>query len=65
MKKSSKAFYVLYVNDSSPKLKKFKSRESADKFIAKFKANPKHKLADGYWVDLYFEGVIFEKDEHF
>lgn len=65
MKKSDKTFHILYVDDSTPKLKTFKSRDAADKFIAKFRADPENSHDNGYWIDLYFQGVIFEKDEYF
>ena len=45
--------FVLYVENSSPRLKKFNSIKTLRKFVADFQK--KHRdtgLEDGYWLDL-------------
>jgi hypothetical protein len=63
--KKSDGFYVLFVNNSTPTLKKFKTRVGAEKFIKKFRSDPDHAPDDGYWIDLFFEGTIHEQDDYF
>ena len=57
-------FYVHYVNNSAPTLKKFKTLESAKAFAKKFsKKYPNTK--DGYWVDFIVSGDILDADEYY
>jgi len=53
--------YVHYVDDSTPKLKLFKSLKSAKTFVTKFlKAHP--DPMEGYWVDFLVIGKIIPVD---
>lgn len=57
-------YYVHYVNDSSPTLKKFKTLKAAKAFVAKFrKKNPNPN--EGFWVDYLVAGQILEADEYY
>jgi hypothetical protein len=62
--KKADSYYVRYVENSTPKLKKFKKLETAKKFVTKFrKANP--NIDDGYWVDYLIVGQLLGVDHYF
>lgn len=54
-------YYVEYIEDSTPYLKSFETKASADKWIAKFKKD----LKNGNWIELYFYGEIYKKDPYY
>jgi hypothetical protein len=57
-------YYVRYVDNSTPNLKRFKTLKAAKDFVAKFKKkNP--DPSDGWWVDYIVVGQILEADEYF
>ena len=61
-KKSSKTevYHILmYVLDSTPKLKKFSSMELMHKFVNKFqkKYPDQEAVNSGYWIDFVISGV--------
>lgn len=56
-KNSPKPLYLVhYVDDSTPKLKKFASEKAAQAFVKKFqKENPLPQ--DGFWVDYLISDI--------
>ncbi len=61
--KNSEAYHILmYMEDSSPKIKKFKTTDELGKFVDKFnKKHPDYASPDsGYWIDLAVTGVTGE-----
>ena len=47
-------YYVYYVNNSTPKLKKFKTKKQLNNFVKTFRVS----INDGYWIDFIFKGKI-------
>ncbi len=60
--KTKKYNLLMYVADSSPKIKRFDSMEKMGKFVEKFhKKYPEHMCANsGYWIDYVVTGVTGE-----
>ena len=57
-------YYVHYVDNSSPTLKKFKTLKAAKDFKTKFQK--KHPNPDdGWWVDFIVAGQVLEADEYY
>lgn len=52
--KSKKSFhFLMYVEDSSPKIKRFNTKDQMHKFVNEFQSKyPDHMTLDsGYWID--------------
>ncbi len=59
-----KKYYVQYVDNSTPTLKRFKTLKAAKDFVAKFKKkNPNPN--DGWWVDYIICGEVLPIDEYY
>lgn len=56
-----KKYYLTYVEDSSPKIKKFKTKKERKQFIKSFPTDPD----GGYWVDLEIDGTIVSHDNYY
>lgn len=56
-------YFVHYVEDSSPKIKSFKTKRSMDSFLKKFSKLINHD--NGYWVDFAFSGKILSCDDYY
>lgn len=56
-------YFVHYVEDSTPKIKSFKTKRSMQAFLDKFlkKTDP----AQGYWVDFIFKGKILSYNDYY
>jgi hypothetical protein len=55
MKKNPKdSFYLLYVEECTPHLKKFDSKSALDRFVKDF------KTSDDDWIDFSFKGKVLE-----
>lgn len=50
-----KTYLVSYVDNSSPKMKKFKSLKSVNSFVDKFYKHHGRNEYNGYWVDWIIE----------
>ena len=57
MKKNKKINLVLFVADSTPQMKLFKTKTAANKFIKGFEKKYANKEDDGYWLDLAVYGA--------
>ena len=58
--KAHEGFFIVYVEDSTPFLKKFKTKKSQEAFLKKQLL--KQDLANGTWIDLVFEGKLTYTD---
>ena len=59
-----KKYYVHYVDNCTPTLKKFKTLKSAKDFVTKFRK--KHpETSDDWWVDYIVKGEIEFVDEYY
>lgn len=56
-------YYIYYVKDSSPHLKKFKTEKQADKWLNKF-YKTSNGIDNGDWIELYFKGTVYYADEN-
>lgn len=57
-KKQTKSFHIIhYVEDSTPKLKKFNSISKLNDFRLKFESDHPNGERDGYWVDFIITDV--------
>jgi len=57
-------YYVQYTDDSSPLVKSFATSEDRDSWLVDwFLKNQLKMCADGYWVDLIFEGNLTFHDD--
>jgi len=59
--KPSGPYFIHYVENSSPKIKGFKSESSANRFVEDFS----HKPEDGYWIDFIVKGEFLWLDENY
>lgn len=50
-------YYVVYVEDSSPKMRAFDSREEQLAWVIKFSQESPGE-DDGYWIDMLFTGTL-------
>ena len=57
-------YYVQYVDNCDPKMKKFKTLEEAKKFTAKFRKNINVR-DDGSWIEYIIAGEIHEADDFY
>lgn len=59
-------YYVIYVENSTPKLKEFKTKAAAEKFIKSYtKKYPVEFKEDGWWIDFFFKGTFYYKDDYY
>ena len=58
-----KKYYVYYVDNSSPFLKKFKTLKAAKAFANKFKKEYPDPY-QGYWVEFIVAGEILDAEEY-
>lgn len=61
MKKKKKGWYVMYVEDATPFLRKFKSEKAVKEFVKGFKKLGSQE--QGFWIDLIFKGELHWSDE--
>ena len=52
-------YYVHYIENSSPKIKVFKAKKTADKFVDNLKID----YTNGYWLKYYFSGTVLKADD--
>lgn len=50
--------YVRYVESCTPKVRYFKSKLMAAKFVANFKLKYQHQNEDDNWIDMVFKGEL-------
>lgn len=59
-------YYVHYVDNSTPKLKKFKTQKAAIAFVSQFRSKyPVQMIDQGYWIDFILKGEILESDDYY
>lgn len=63
MTTKEKYYWVLYVEDSCPKAKRYKVKAAADRFVKAFLK--KGSASDGYWVDFVFYGEALFMDPYY
>lgn len=56
-------YFVHYVEDCSPKIKAFKTKQKLQDFIKKF--SKKIDPTSGYWIDFSFRGEITSCDDYY
>lgn len=61
MKSKKKKYWVHYVENSTPSIKGFASKESLDRFVKKFTTDE----MNGYWIDFTFKGQFIHTDDYY
>lgn len=59
MKYYAMKYYVMYVEGCEPKMKSFKTKLAANRFIKRFQKKHQNNLDDN-WLDAMFAGVLLE-----
>lgn len=56
----SDKYYIIYTENSEPKIKKFKTYSTLCKFLDKFKVDTRN----GYWLDFIIKGQVTPMDAY-
>lgn len=62
MKQTANYYFMHYVENSTPKLAMFSSKEKAYALAAKIEKKPSD---DGYWVDFIIKGELLAADNYY
>lgn len=63
MTKQSQKYFVHYVEDSTPKMKAFKTKRAMQTFLRAF--SEKIDQENGYWIDFAFRGKMLSYDLYY
>lgn len=56
-------YFVHYVEDCTPKLKSFTSKQKMESFLKSFSKKEDHE--NGYWIDFSFHGKVLTHNPYY